>query len=64
MILTLENLYLDRLNYILDYKLIDRFKGLDSLYPICRYYNRSISFLTHHLDYIVNIYIQTSSKKH
>lgn len=59
----LENLYPNRLSYILDYRLIDRFRGLDSLYPSYRYYNRSISFLTRHLEHTVNIYIQTSSKK-
>ncbi|CAG7947024.1 unnamed protein product [Penicillium salamii] len=63
MILVLENLYPDRLSYVSDYGLIDRFRGLDSLYPVCRYYNRSISFLTRHFDYTVNIYIQTNSKK-
>lgn len=62
-ILALENLYPDRLSYISDCGLIDRFRGLDSLCPLYRCYNRSVSFLTRHLDYTVNIYIQTSSKK-
>lgn len=62
-ILALENLYPDRLSYVSDYGLIDGFGGLDSLCPLCGCYNRSVSFLTRHLDYTVNIYIQTSSKK-
>lgn len=62
-ILALENLYPNRLSYILDYRLIDRFRGLDSLYPLYRYYSRSVTFLACHLEYKVNIYFQTSSKK-
>jgi hypothetical protein len=62
-ILALENLYPDGLSYVSDCGLIDDFGGLDSLCPSCGCYNRSISFLTRHLDYTVNIYIQTKSKK-
>ncbi|OQD97721.1 hypothetical protein PENSOL_c011G11247 [Penicillium solitum] len=50
-ILALENLYPDGLSYVSDCGLIDRFGGLDSLCPLCGCYNRSISFLTRHLDY-------------
>ncbi|KAJ5174059.1 uncharacterized protein N7500_001990 [Penicillium coprophilum] len=49
-ILALETLYPDRLSFVLDYGLIDSFGGLDSLYPSCGYYNRSITFLTHYLE--------------
>ncbi|KAJ5255846.1 hypothetical protein N7505_010997 [Penicillium chrysogenum] len=62
-ILALENLYPDGLSYVSDCGLIDKFGGLDSLCPSCGCYNRSISLLARHLEYTVNIYIQTSSKK-
>ena len=56
-ILALEYLYLEGLSYILDSRLINRFRGLDSLYTLYSYYNYLISFLTRYLDYTVNIYI-------
>ncbi|KAJ5481200.1 hypothetical protein N7475_000012 [Penicillium sp. IBT 31633x] len=49
-ILALENLYPNGLSFILDYRLIDKFGGLDSLYPLYRCYSRSISLLARHLE--------------
>jgi hypothetical protein len=62
-ILALENLYPDGLSYVSDCGSIDTFGGLDNLCSSCGCYNRSISFLTRHLDCTVNVYIQTSSKR-
>ncbi|OQE10096.1 hypothetical protein PENFLA_c094G09948 [Penicillium flavigenum] len=62
-ILALENLYPDGLSYVSDCGLIDRFGGLDSLCPLCGCYSRSVTFLARHLEYKVNIYLQTSSKR-
>ncbi|KAJ5641200.1 hypothetical protein N7490_005200 [Penicillium lividum] len=59
----LEVLYPEGLSYVSDSGLIDDFGGLDSICALCGRYSRSISFLTRHLDYTVNIYIQASSKK-
>ncbi|KAJ5821842.1 uncharacterized protein N7525_011126 [Penicillium rubens] len=56
-ILALENLYPNRLSYILDCGLIDRFRGLDSLCPLCGCYSRSVTFLARYLEY------KTSSKR-
>ncbi|KAJ5265398.1 hypothetical protein N7524_006416 [Penicillium chrysogenum] len=50
-ILALENLYPNRLSYILDCGLIDRFRGLDSLCPLYRCYSRSVTFLARYLEY-------------
>lgn len=58
----LEHLYPEGLSYVSDCGLIDDFGGLDSLCASCGCYNRPISFLTHHLDHTVNIYIQNRSK--
>jgi hypothetical protein len=62
-ILALENLYPEGLSYVSDSGLIDGFGGLDSLCPSCGCYNHPISFLTRHLDYTVNVYIQSKTKK-
>ena len=62
-ILALEYLYPEGLSYVSDSGLIDGFGGRDSLYPSCGYYNHPISFLTRHLDYTMNIYIQSRTKK-
>ena len=62
-ITALEHLYPEGLSFVSDYGLINSFRGLDSLCASYGCYNRSISFLTHHLDYTVNIYIQDRSKK-
>lgn len=62
-ILALEYLYPEGLSYVLDSGLIDGFGGLDSLCPLCRCYNYPISFLTRHLDYTINIYLQSRTKK-
>ncbi|KAJ5302305.1 hypothetical protein N7508_007168 [Penicillium antarcticum] len=59
----LENLYPDGLSFVSDSGLIDRFGGQNSLCPLCGCYNRSISFLTRHLDFTVNLYLQNASKK-
>ncbi|KAJ5456073.1 uncharacterized protein N7458_004337 [Penicillium daleae] len=62
-VLALEHLYPDGLSYVSDGGLIDRFAGLDSICPSCGCYNSPISFLTRHLDYTVNIYLQSYSQK-
>lgn len=62
-IVALEHLYLEGLNYVSDCGLIDAFGGLDCLCSSCGCYNRSISFLTRHVDDTVNIYLQSSSKR-
>lgn len=62
-ITALEHLYPEGLSFFSDCGLIDDLGGLDSLCASCGCYNRSISFLTRHLDYTVNIYIQNRSKR-
>lgn len=62
-ITALEHLYPEGLSFVSDCGLIDDFGSLDSLCASCGCYNRSVSFLTRHLDYVVNIYFQTRSKK-
>lgn len=58
----LESLYPQGLSFASDCGLIDDMGGLDSLCVLCGRYSRAISFLTHHLDHTVNIYIQAPSK--
>jgi hypothetical protein len=62
-ILALDYLYPEGLSFVSDSGLIDSFGGLNSLCPSCGCYNHPISFLTRHLDYTINIYIQSRTKK-
>lgn len=62
-IVALENLYPDSLSYVLDSGLINTFGGLDSLCPLYGCYSYPVSFLTLYLDYTINIYIQSKTKK-
>ncbi|KAJ6109862.1 hypothetical protein N7486_002097 [Penicillium sp. IBT 16267x] len=58
----LNLLYPQGLSYVSDCGLINDIGGLDSLCVSCGRYSRSISFLTRHLDYTVNLYIQAPSR--
>ncbi|PYH80588.1 phospholipase, patatin family protein [Aspergillus uvarum CBS 121591] len=60
---SLEQLYPQGLTFTTDLEVIGQFEGLGELCLDCGRYCRPITFLSHHLDKTVNIYLKTRTKK-